>query len=85
MEDPLVQPLRRASTSIEVVPRKKRKKKKKGKKEGLLSKLLGRVVVAGAEAFSVLGDAVKDAGDEYARRHRKSRRRRRGGWRKDLG
>lgn len=78
-------PLADAEPRRSLQPLKKKRKKKKRKKEGFLSKMLGRATLASAEALVVLGEAFVDAGDKYARRHRKSRDKRRGGWRRDLG
>lgn len=65
--------------------RKKKKKKKKKKKEGLVSKMFAKLALGSAEAWSQVGEAMTDAAKKYARKHRKSRDKKRGGWRKDLG
>jgi hypothetical protein len=65
--------------------KKRKKKKKKKKKDGLLVRAIERLLVGSAAAIGQMGDAVSGAADKYGRKHAKSREKRRGGWKRDLG
>lgn len=64
---------------------KKKKKKKKKKKASMLVRVIGKIMLGQAAALGQIGDAIREATDKYRRKHEKSRKRRRDGWKRDFG
>ena len=72
----------RPMMALLVEPGKKKKKKKR--KDSMFIRGPGKLLLANFEAMAKIGDAISSSSRKYAKKHRRSKDKKKDGWLKDL-